>query len=97
MSDNISCNIINTKSWVDGDDYVVWYDFDFNGTDPYGIFILHMERSKASRRGMLRWFKWALSQGYNMYFCEGLEGVWRNHRELVGYFEDGKPVYRFKG
>jgi len=86
--------IFDTKSWIDGDNYVVWYPFSLHSGDN-GIFVLHMERDTKSRRGMLKWFKWALDKEYNIYFCEGLKGVWKNHRELVGRFEDGKPIYRF--
>ncbi len=85
--------VFNTKSIVDGDSYIVWYDFTFGDDD--GIFILHMEGGQ-NRRKLLPMMKYIKSLDKNIYFCEGLADVWRNHRELVGHFDDTRQeIYKF--
>lgn len=85
--------VIDTKSIVEGDSYVVWYDFTFGGED--GIFILHMEGG-TNRRKLISMVKYIKSLNDRIYFCEGVKDVWKNHRELVGRFDDTKQeIYRF--
>lgn len=81
--------IIDTKSMVEGNNYIVWYDFEF-GNKP-GIFILHMQ----GKRPLLKMCKQLFDSGKPIYFCEGLKDVWLNHRQLVGHFEDGMEIFRF--
>lgn len=82
--------ILNTKSIVNGESYVVWYDFTLGDDD--GIFILHMQGD----RKLLKIVKYLKSLNKTMYFCEGLTDVWLNHREPVGVFEDTKQtIFKF--
>jgi len=83
-------NIVNTKSIIDGDSYIVWYDFTFNNDE--GIFILHMQGD----RKLLKMVKHLKSFEKTIYFCEGLDNVWKNHRQLVGHFDDTKQeIFKF--
>lgn len=85
--------VFNTKSIVDGSSYIVWYDFTFGDDD--GIFILHMEGG-TNRRKLIPMVKYLKSFGKTIYFCEGLQGVWRSHRKLVGHFDDTKQeIFKF--
>jgi len=82
-------NIINTKALVDGDSYVVWYDICVG--DECGIFILHMEGD----RKLLKFVKYLKSFNVPIFFCEGVKGIWKNHRIPVGSFDNGNTIYKF--
>ena len=84
-------DIIETKSMVDGDSYVVWHDFHFDsGGDD--IFILHMQ---GKPKVLYKMMKQLDEQNKDYYFCEGMKGAWRNHQELVGKFDNGLNIYRY--
>jgi hypothetical protein len=81
--------VLETQSMVEGNNYIVYHDFEFNGDE--GIFILHMQ----GKRPLFNMMKQLDEQYKSYYFCEGLEGVWKNHRELVGHFDNGLQIFRF--
>jgi len=85
-------DIINTKSMVEGDTYIVYHDFEFDGD--IGLFILHVEKGKHPRT-LFRMVKQLDEQNKNYYFCEGIPGAWKNHRESVGFFNNGMEIFRF--
>lgn len=82
-------NVIDSKSIVDGSNYIVWYDFKLGDTD--GIFVLHMQGGYK----LLKMIKYLMTLNKPIFFCEGLEGVWKNHRKLVGEFSNGNLIYQF--
>ncbi len=85
-------DIIDTKSMVDGDAYIVYHDFEFDGDE--GLFILHAEKGKHPRT-LLKMFRQLTEQRKNCYFCTSIQDGWRNHRESVGYFNNGMEIFRF--
>ena len=82
-------NVIDSKCLVDGNNYTVWYDFKLGDTE--GIFVLHMQGDWS----LLKTAKFLKSLDKPIFFCEGLKGVWKSHRKLVGEFDDGTPIYQF--
>lgn len=83
---------IDTKSYVDGNNYVVWYPITVNNEE--GIFILHME---GCIHKMWAFWKKICSLNKPIFFCDSSGGAWKHHRQEVGVFDNGNIIYKLKG